>query len=70
MNEQLNMTRSEDEDGDESYRENVTKIITMIDVMRYNDGDESQVESEDDPEDNLEEDIFGKYGISGDESKS
>jgi hypothetical protein len=69
MNEWLNMSRSEEEDGDEEYRQDLTKITAMIDILKYNDNEEFEVESEEDIEDNLEEDIYIKYGISGDNSK-
>ena len=68
MNEWLNLA-SEEENSDEDYRQDVSKIIDMLDILKNNDKEEEEVGSEEDPEEDLEEDIYVKYGISGDESK-
>lgn len=64
----------EEEDGDEDYRQDVSKIIDMIDILKNNDKEEeeeigSEEELEEDPEEDLKEDVYVKYGISSDEGK-
>ena len=59
---------SDDENNDDEYGEDVNKITNMIDILTYNDND-ADIESDEEAEDDFEEDIYMKYGISDDGSK-